>query len=121
VGQTARWQHAWREAKGFRLYLLDGERMVHVLSWHQVQNEHDLGEAIRQVQEAGVLPTEAVRLCVGCDGAEWIWKHIEALFPQACQVRDYYHCSEYLHKVAKAQYGDPSRAQEWIEATLTRL
>jgi hypothetical protein len=119
--RRARWQHEWREAKGFRFYLLDGERIVHVLSWHQVQNEHDLGEALRQVQEAGVLPAEAVRLCVVCDGAEWIWKHIAALFPQACQVLDYYHCSEYLHKVAKAQYGDPSRAQEWIEATLTRL
>lgn len=119
--RRARWQHEWREAKGFRFSLLDGDRIVHVLSWHQVQNEHDLGEALRQVKEAGVIPAEAVRLCVVCDGAEWIWTHIEALFPQACQVLDYYHCSEYLHKVAKAQYVDPLRAQEWAEATLTRL
>ncbi len=34
---------------------------------------------------------------------------------------DYYHCAEYLHKVAKAQYVDPVQAQEWAEATLTRL
>ena len=34
---------------------------------------------------------------------------------------DYYHCAEYLHKVAKAQYGDSLQAQEWAEATLTRL
>lgn len=119
--RRARWRHEWREAKGLRFYLLDGERIVHVLSWHQVQNEHDLGEALRQVKEAGVLPAEAVRLCVVCDGAEWIWKHVQALFPQACQVLDYYHCSEYLHKVAKAQYGDALRAREWAEATLTRL
>src|SRR5262249_57464048 len=33
----------------------------------------------------------------------------------------YYHCAEYLHKVAKAQYGDSLQAQEWAEATLTRL
>ena len=88
--------------KGFRFYLLDGDRIVHVLSWHQVQNEHDLGEALRQVKEAGLIPQETVRLCVVYDGAEWIWKHIQALFPQACQVLDYYHCAEYLHKVAKA-------------------
>jgi hypothetical protein len=119
--RRARWRHEWREAKGFRLYLLDGERIVHVLSWHQVQNEHDLGEALRQVKEAGLIPEAAVRLCVVCDGAEWIWKHIEALFPKACQVLDYYHCAAYLHKVAKAQYADPLRAQEWAEATLTRL
>jgi len=43
------------------------------------------------------------------------------LFPNACQVLDYYHCSEYLHKVAKAQYGQTFQALEWVEATLTRL
>jgi Uncharacterised protein family (UPF0236) len=101
--RRARWRHEWREAKGFRFYLLDGERIVHVLSWHQVSNEQDLGEAVRQVKDAGLIPEETVRLCVVCDGAEWIWKHVQALFPQACQVLDYYHCAEYLHKVAKAQ------------------
>jgi hypothetical protein len=119
--RRARWHHEWREAKGFRFYLMDGERIVHVLSWHKVQNEHDLGEALRQVKEAGLIPPQTVRLCVVCDGAEWIWKHIETLFPNAYQVLDDYHCSEYLHKVAKAQYADPVRAQEWVEATLTRL
>ena len=33
----------------------------------------------------------------------------------------YHHCSEYLHKVAKAQYGQTFQALEWVEATLTRL
>jgi Uncharacterised protein family (UPF0236) len=119
--RRARWQHEWREAKGFRFYLLDGERIVHVLSWHQVQNEQELGEALQQVKDAGLIPVEAVRLCVVCDGAEWIWKHVQALFPSACQVLDYYHCAEYLHKVAKAQYGQTVQALEWVEATLTRL
>ena len=119
--RRACWRHEWREVKGFRFYLVDGERIVQVLSWHKVQNEHDLGEALRRVKEAGLIPEQTVRLCVVCDGAEWIWKHIEALFPNARQVLDYYHCSEYLHKVAKAQYADPVRAQEWVEATLTRL
>lgn len=119
--RRARWKHEWREAKGFRFYLLDGDRIVHILSWHQVQNEHDLGEALQQVKEAGLIPEATVRLCVICDGAEWIWKHVQTLFPGACQVLDYYHCSEYLHKMAKAQYGNSEQAQEWVEATLTRL
>jgi hypothetical protein len=119
--RRARWKHEWREAKGFRFYLLDGERIVHILSWHQIQNERDLGAALKQVKDAGLIPEEAVRLCVVCDGAEWIWKHVQALFPKACQVLDYYHCSEYLHKVAKAQYGQTLQALEWVEATLTRL
>jgi hypothetical protein len=36
--RRTRWRGQWRDAKGFRFYLLDGERIVHVLSWHQVQN-----------------------------------------------------------------------------------
>src|SRR5713226_4074267 len=54
--RRARWRGQWRDAKGFRFYLMDGERIVHVLSWHQVQNEEQLGEALKQIKEAGVIP-----------------------------------------------------------------
>ena len=111
----------WRDAKGFRFYLMDGERIVHVLSGHQVQTEEQLGEALKQVKEAGLIPAEQVRLCVVCDGAEWIWRHVQALFPHARQVLDYYHCAQYLHRVAKVHYGTSVQALEWVEATLTRL
>jgi Uncharacterised protein family (UPF0236) len=104
-----------------RFYLLDGERIVHVLSWHQVQSEDDVGKALKQVKDARLIPEETVRLCVIGDGAEWLWKHVQALFPEACQVLDYYHCSEYLHRMAHAQYGQTVHALEWVEATLTRL
>jgi hypothetical protein len=119
--RRARWRGLWRDAKGLRFYLMDGERIRHVLSWHQVQNEEQLGEALRQIKEAGLIPEEQVRLCVVCDGAEWIWKHVQALFPQARQVLDYYHCAQYLHRVANAHYGSSRRALEWVEATMTRL
>jgi hypothetical protein len=115
------WKGQWREVKGFRFYLIDGERIVHLLSWHQVQNETELGEALKQVKEAGLIPEDRVRLCVICDGASWIWEHIESLFASARQVLDYYHCSDYLHRMAKTQYGDCQQAHEWVEATLTRL
>jgi Uncharacterised protein family (UPF0236) len=119
--RRARWRGEWHEVKGLRLYLLDGERIVHILSWHQVHNEAQLGEALTQIKDAGLIPEASVRLCVVSDGAEWIWKHVQALFPHACQVLDYYHCAEYLHKMAKAHYGMSLQAQEWVEATLTRL
>ena len=44
--KRALWRGQWRDAKGFRFYLLDGERIVHLLSWHQVQTEEQLGEAL---------------------------------------------------------------------------
>src|SRR5262249_16570714 len=119
--RRARWHHEWREAKVFRFYLLDGERIVQVLSWHQVQTEEDVAEALQQVKEAGLIPEDTVRLSVLGDGAAWIWQHIQALFPQACQGLDSYHCAEYLHKVANAQESDSLHALQWVEAPLTRL
>jgi hypothetical protein len=115
------WKGKWREVKGFRFYLIDGERLVHLLSWHQIQNEAAVGEALKAIKDAKLIPEDRVRLCVICDGASWIWDHIQALFSSARQVLDYYHCSEYLHRMAKAQYGDSQQAHEWVEATLTRL
>ena len=68
-----------------------------------------------------MIPEEQVRLCVVCDGAEWIWKHVQALFPQARQVLDDSHGAQSLHRVAQAHYGSSGQALEWVEATMTRL
>ena len=115
------WKGAWRDAKGFRFYLLDEGRIVHLLSGHQVQDEAELGKALTEIKKAGLIPADHIRLCVVCDGASWIWKHVQSLFPEARQVLDYYHCKEYLHKMATVQYGSSQQALEWVEATLTRL
>jgi hypothetical protein len=104
--RRARGRGQWRDAQGFRFSLMDGERIVHGLRWHQVQNEAPLGEALQQVKAAGVIPEAPVRRCVVCDGAEWIWKHVQALFPQARPGLDAYHCAQSLHRVvAQAHYG----------------
>ena len=120
--KRARWTGEWREAKGFRFYLIADDRIVQVLSWHQVQTDEEAAEALRQVKAAGLLPEAEVRLCVIADGARWIWKQAQALFPSAVEILDYYHCSERLHRVAALQYGaHPERQQQWCEAALARL
>ena len=117
-----RWQGEYHEAKGFRFYLIDDERIEQLISWHQMGNEQAFGAALRQVKEAGLIPEDQVRLCAIGDGAPWIWKWVEELFPSARQILDYSHCSSYLHAVAEAQYGaDAARAAHWLEATLARL
>ncbi len=120
--KRANWKGEWNEAKGFRFYLVDGDRIEHILSWHQVQSNKELKESLKKVKEAGLIPEEEVRLCVIADGARWIWKVAKEIYPKAVKVLDYYHLSEHLHKLAEVQYGhNPERAQEWIEATLARL
>ncbi len=120
--RRARWQGQWREAKGFRFYLVDEDRIVHLLSWHQIQDTEELFAALRQVKEAGLIPEDQVRLCVVADGAHWIWQGVQQLFPTAAEILDYYHCAEHVHHLAAVHYGEqPEQALEWVEATMARL
>jgi hypothetical protein len=120
--KRAPWQGEWKEAKGFRFFLVDKERIVHVLSWYQVYSDEDVGAALKRVKEAGVIPEDRVRLCVLGDGAKWIWNQVNALFPAAVQILDYYHCSEHVHQVGRLQFGDDAaKEQEWVEAMMARL
>jgi hypothetical protein len=120
--KRAKWKGEWREAKGFRIYLVDGDRIVHLLSWHQVQNQAEVAASLRQVKEAGLIDESLIRLCVIADGALWIWNQVKELFPTAREILDFYHCSGYIHEVASNQYmDDPLKALEWVEATMARL
>jgi hypothetical protein len=57
-----------------------------------------------------------------CDGAAWIWKLIERYFPQAVQIVDWYHASEYLAPIAEAAFGRETPAyQVWLEQVRTQL
>ena len=49
--KRARWRGQWRDAQGLRFHLLDGDRIVHLLSWHQGQTEEQLGEALAAGQK----------------------------------------------------------------------
>ena len=89
----------WREAKGFRIYLVGQDRITQIMSWHQIANEEEFGEALKYA--ATMIPVEKVRVALLGDGSKWIWNHLKAVFPEGKEILDYYHCSEYVHKVAK--------------------
>ena len=110
----------WREAKGFRIYLLNNKRIVQVASWHQVQKEYKFGKDLKKI--AFRIPQDKVRIALLGDGADWLWKHMCKYFPKGRQVLDYYHCSEHIHKVGKEQYGEKNKeCFQWIESAMCRL
>lgn len=58
--------------------------------------------------------TQAQRTVVLGDGAPWIWKIAQELFPRALQIVDRFHVKQTLSMVAKAVYGlDSPQAQQW--------
>ncbi|MEA2627522.1 MAG: hypothetical protein QOD06_3567 [Candidatus Binatota bacterium] len=109
----------WKEAKGFRMYLVGHERIEQILSWHQIATEEEFGEALRFA--ATLIPVAQVRIALLGDGAKWLWSHLQAAFPTGKEILDYYHCSERVHHVAHLQYPEPHQQAGWIEATMTRL
>lgn len=112
----------WKESKGFRFYFVDSERIIHLISWHQVQSDKELVNALQAIKDADFFPEERVRLCVTGDGAPRIRNRVKELYPDAKEILDYYHCAEHLHELSHAQYGKGSvKAREWVEATLVRL
>lgn len=120
--RRASWKGQWQDAKGFRLYLVDGERIVQIASWHQIQTHEELAEALRVCKAQGLIPEDLVRLCVIADGARWIWELVKELFPSAVEVLDFYHCSEHINKVATEQYSnDPEMQQHWAESAIARV
>jgi len=119
--KTKRGPGTWREAKGFRIYLLGKDhRVIHVASWHQIVDKAALSAAVGVA--AARIPRARVRIALVADGADWIWDVLLAHFPEAEEILDYYHCAEHVYATARAQYGEGTlEAQEWAEAALTRL
>lgn len=118
--KTKRGPGKWREVKGVRLYLaLEDGRIVQLASWHQIQDAEAMQRDIEKIAER--IPQDQVRIALLGDGAAWVWNTLTACFPEGKQVLDYYHCSEHVHKVALAHYGETPQAIQWIEAAMARL
>lgn len=57
-----------------------------------------------------------------CDGAAWIWKTVEKYYPQAVQIVDWYHASQYLAPIAQAAFGaDAEKEKAWLTRVRTDL
>src|SRR4029450_741545 len=58
--------------------------------------------------------TQAERTVVIGDGAPWIWKIAQELFPRAIQIVDRFHVKQNLSTLSKAVYGsDSPQAHRW--------
>jgi hypothetical protein len=61
------------------------------------------------------------RVFIG-DGAKWIWNMVELYYPDATQILDWYHASQYLYKIAEVAFEAESEDHKnWIEKTKALL
>lgn len=55
------------------------------------------------------------------DGADWIWRLVQEHYPEAVQIVDWFHATEYIAPVANAASDDEDRRQSWIKQVRTDL
>lgn len=62
----------------------------------------------------GLGAERAGELVVLADGAEWIWKLVDAHFSDAIQILDFYHACEHVWGIARATYGlESEEGAQW--------
>ena len=60
------------------------------------------------------LDSKAEIVCIA-DGAPWIWKRIEAMYPESTQILDFYHAKEHLCQWASITIGNEAARDQWID------
>jgi hypothetical protein len=55
------------------------------------------------------------------DGAEWIWNLVSHHYPEAFQIVDWFHATEYIAPVAQAAFPDEAQAKAWIQQVRSDL
>lgn len=55
------------------------------------------------------------------DGADWIWRLVEEYYPDAVQIVDWFHATEYIAPVANLAFSVDDKRQAWIEQVRTLL
>jgi hypothetical protein len=48
------------------------------------------------------------------DGARWIWRWVEAMYPESTQILDFYHAKQHLCQYADTAIRDKARKQKWL-------
>ena len=55
------------------------------------------------------------------DGAEWIWNLVQEHYPEAVQIVDWFHATEYIAPVANTAFSDQDAREVWIKQVRAHL
>ena len=109
----------WKEVKLGRLFSSKHR-------WDAGKNRHCIGDSM-YVGHIGSCRSFFEKLSVYTDryekdlvfigdGASWIWNWVEAHYPNATQILDYYHAAQHLGEFASLVFSEEEAKQCWLEA-----
>lgn len=99
-------EHFFHEVKTLVVFEFNQAGEALRKTYHATQDRvEDFREMVSlEAQKRGVETAE-VLVFVG-DGAAWVWKTAQTLFPKATQVLDWYHAMEHIWAVGRAKFGN---------------
>lgn len=115
-------KHFFHEVKTLVVFEFDEFGKALRKTYHATQDRvEDFREMVSlEAQKRGVQMAD-VLVFVG-DGAAWVWKTAENLFPQATQVLDWYHAMEHIWGTGRAKFGNKEKELwAWVAARETEL
>lgn len=107
---------AWFEARGQPPKKPDGQWRIQAEKIHYIADICPAAEfgCLMWASGVGQHAQLAQELIILGDGAEWIWNLVDEHFPQAIQILDWFHATEYLMPVAKASYSSEGEQKDWV-------
>ena len=114
---------AWFDARGKPPKTPEGQWRIQAENIHYYADICPASEFGSLVWSAGVQQHAqlAAELIMLGDGAEWIWNLTEKVYPQAVQILDWFHATEYLMPVAKAAFSTEEAQADWVKQTKQAL
>jgi hypothetical protein len=114
---------AWFEARGKPPKKPDGQWRIQAENIHYFADICPASEFGTLMWATGVHHNAqlAQELVILGDGAEWIWNLVAEHFPQAVQILDWFHATEYLMPVAKAVFPAEEAQNDWVAQTKQAL
>jgi ribosomal protein L34E len=114
---------AWFEARGKPPKKPDGQWQIQAENIHYFADICPASEFGPLMWATGVHHHAqlAQELVILGDGAEWIWNLVAEHFPQAVQILDWFHATEYLMPAAKAAFSAKEAQNDWVAQTKQAL
>jgi hypothetical protein len=121
-GYLVRFEDGWHEMKAGAFWTTDAHGQTETIEYYtDTSPAEGFGDLVwaRAFARKANLASELVFIA---DGAHWIWRIVNAHFPNAVQIVDWFHASSYLVKIANAAFGESSpQAAAWLEPAKTAL
>ena len=109
-------EEKWKEMKLARIFKADGVVKLSKGRGYIAQSLYvaHLGDHDKFFEKVEYHIDTIANKIVIADGAKWIWKRIEANYPDAKQILDFYHAKEHLCQFAQISIADDLQRESWI-------